>query len=43
MKKLQEKHKSINQTVDEIYISQVDSGFVYDKLIDSKTDLEEII
>ena len=34
MKKLQEKHESINKTVDEIYIPQVDSDFVYDKLIE---------
>ena len=34
IKKLQEKHESIRKTVDEIYNSQVDSDFVYDKLID---------
>ena len=34
IKKLEEKHESIKKTVDEIYNSQVDSDFVYDKLID---------
>ena len=34
MKKLQENHESIIKAVDEIYISQVDSDLVYDKLID---------
>ena len=34
IKKLEEKHGSIKKTVDEIYNSQVDSDFVYDKLID---------
>ena len=32
MKMLYEKDKSINEIVDEIYTSQVDSDFVYDKL-----------
>ena len=34
IKKLEEKHKSIKKTVDEIHNSQVDSDFAYDKLID---------
>ena len=34
MKKLQEKYEINNKAVDKIYISQVDSNFVYDKLID---------
>ena len=34
MKKLEEKHENFNKTVDEIYNSQVDSDFDYDKLID---------
>ena len=34
IKKLEEKHESIKKTVDEIDNSQVDSDFVYDKLID---------
>ena len=34
IKKLEEKHESIKKTVDGIYNSQVDSDFVYDKLID---------
>ena len=33
MKNLEEKHESINKTVDKIYNSQVDFDFVYDKLI----------
>ena len=34
MKKLQEKYEINNKAVDKIYISQVDSNFAYDKLID---------
>ena len=34
IKGLEEKHESINKTVDKIYNSQVDSDFAYDKLID---------
>ena len=34
MKKLEEKHKSINKTVDKFYNSLVGSDFVFDKLID---------
>ena len=34
MKMLQEKYEINNKAVDKIYISQVDSNFVYDKLID---------
>ena len=34
IKKLEEKHESTKKTADEIYNSQVDSDFVYDKLID---------
>ena len=30
----EEKHENINKTVDEVYNSQVDYDFVYDKLID---------
>ena len=30
----EEKHENINETVDEVYNSQVDYDFVYDKLID---------
>ena len=33
IKKLQKKHEIIKKTVDEIYHSQVDSDFVYEKLI----------
>ena len=36
MKMLYEKDESINKIVDEIYTSQMDSDFVYDKLIDSE-------
>ena len=36
MKMLYEKDESINKIVDEIYTSQADSDFVYDKLIDSE-------
>ena len=34
IKKLEVKDGSIKQTIDEIYNSQVDSDFAYDKLID---------
>ena len=34
MKKLEEKQESINKIVDKLYNSQVDSDFVFDKLID---------
>ena len=34
IKKVDEKHESIKKTTDVIYNSQVDSDFVYDKLID---------
>ena len=34
IKNLEEKHESIKKTVDEICNSQLDSDFVYDKLID---------
>ena len=36
MKMLYEKDESINKIVDEIYTSQVDADFVYDKFIDSE-------
>ena len=36
IKKLEEKHESIKKTVGEIYNSQENSDFVYDKLIDLK-------
>ena len=39
MIKLDENHESIKKTVDQIYSSQVDSDYVYDKL----NDLEKII
>ena len=36
MKKLREKHESINKAVDEIYVFQMNSVIVYDKLINLK-------